>query len=323
MFNIVTIGSATRDVFLRSKDIQLIPSEKFSTGMGECVALGSKVEADSIHFDTGGGATNAAVTFSRFGFKTGVISRVGEDGHGDLILKVLKKEGIGTGLIQKTVTEHTAYSVLLMAQGGERTAIAYRGASAKIENAKINWRKAQAEGYYVTSLGGDLSIYKEAVSRAKVGRVGWNPGGAELKKGLAALTPFIAKTAVFIVNREEAAELLVVPLADTNKLLKGLASLGAMFAIMTDGRDGAYGMSKGQTFHAGVLDVPVINTTGAGDAFGSALCAAMARGLMLSEALQAGTLNSHGVIAKMGAKTGILKSFPTKGEMDKVKITKL
>lgn len=323
MFNIITIGSATRDVFLKSKDIQLVPSDKFSTGVGECVALGSKVEADYIHFDTGGGATNAAVTFSRFGFKTGLISRVGEDGHGDLILKVLKKEGIGTSLVQKTKTEHTAYSVLLMAQGGERTAIAYRGASAKIEKSKINWSKAKAEGYYVTSLGGDLSIYKEVVSRAKVGRVGWNPGGAELKQGLAALSPLIAKTAVFIVNREEAAELLKIQLKDTNALLKGLGELGAMFAIMTDGRDGAYGVAKEQMFHAGVLDVPVINTTGAGDAFGSALCAAMARGQFLPEALKVATLNSHGVIQKMGAKTGILKSFPSKREIDKVKFTKL
>ncbi len=153
MFNILTIGSATRDVFLRSKDIQLMPSDKFSTGVGECVALGSKVEADYIHFDTGGGATNAAVTFSRMGLKTAVLSRIGDDGHGMEVLSVLKKEKADVSIIQKTKKEHTAYSVLLLAASGERTAIAYRGASAKIEKGKIK----QETGLYIKrSEGGNF-----------------------------------------------------------------------------------------------------------------------------------------------------------------------
>lgn len=301
----------------------LIPSDKFTTGVGECVALGSKVEADYIHFDTGGGATNSAVTFSRLGLKVGIITRIGEDSNGRDVLKVLKNENISTRFVQKTEKEHTGYSVLLLAKHGERTAIAYRGASSKILKNKIDWRAIKTEGYYITSLGGDLTLVRKILASAKPGRVAWNPGGAELKLGLSKLSSLIKQTAVLLLNREEAAILTGLPMGDTKGLLKMLSSLGGMFTIVTDSSAGAYATSKEEAYHVGVLDVPVINTTGAGDAFGSGLVAALALGKKLPEALQIATLNAHGVIGKMGAKTGILKSYPNERERSKVKITKL
>lgn len=323
MFNIVTIGGATRDVFLGSKGIMLIPSDKFATGVGECVALGSKVEADYIHFDTGGGATNSAVTFSRLGLKVGIITMVGEDSNGAEVLKVLKNENISTRSVQKTKKEHTGYSVLLLAERGERAAVAYRGASSKILKNKIDWKAVKTEGYYITSLGGNLTLVREICKRVKLGRVAWNPGNAELKLGLHKLRPLIKNTAVLLLNREEAAMLTGLPIGDTKGLLKMLSALGGMFTIVTDSSAGAYAIAKGEVYHAGVLDVPVINTTGAGDAFGSGLVAALALGKKFPEALQVATLNAHGVIGKMGAKTGILKSYPSERERSKVKITKL
>lgn len=333
MFNIVTIGGATRDVFIGSRGIMLVPSDKFATGVGECVALGSKVEADYIHFDTGGGATNSAVTFSRMGLKSGIITRIGEDSSGRDVLKVLKNENISTRLVQKTDKEHTGYSVLLLTERGERAAIAYRGASSKILKNEIDWRAVKTEGYYITSLGGDLTLVREILASSKpclrafthrqAGLVAWNPGSAELKLGLPKLSPLIKQTAVLLVNREEAAMLTGVALGNTSGLLKKLSSLGGIFAIMTDSRLGAYATAKGEVYHAGALDVPVVNTTGAGDAFGSGLVATLLRGKKLTEALQVATLNAHGVIGKMGAKTGILKSYPSERERSKIKITKL
>lgn len=323
MFNIVTIGSATRDVFIGSRGIMLVPSDKFATGVGECVALGSKVEADYIHFDTGGGATNSAVTFSRMGLKSGIITRIGEDSSGRDVLKVLKNEHISTRLVQKTKEEHTGYSVLLLANRGERTAIAYRGASAKILKNKVDWKTVKTEGYYITSLGGDLTLVRKILVSEEPGLVAWNPGSAELKLGLPKLSPLIKNIAVLLLNREEAAMLTGMTMSNTSGLLKKLSSLGGRFIIMTDSSLGAYATVGGEIYHAGVLNVPVVNTTGAGDAFGSGLVAALAREKQLPEALQVATLNAHGVIGKMGAKTGILKSYPSERERSKVKITKL
>jgi len=65
MYDVITIGTATQDVFLKSRDFKVLKDERFITGQAECFALGAKIEVPDIFFTTGGGATNAAVTFAR------------------------------------------------------------------------------------------------------------------------------------------------------------------------------------------------------------------------------------------------------------------
>jgi len=90
IFDVVTIGSSTQDVFLIQKDVEIITSKKFATGKGEVLALGSKQELDGVVFDTGGGATNAAVTLRRAGLKVAIFSRIGKDPAGHEVMHVMK-----------------------------------------------------------------------------------------------------------------------------------------------------------------------------------------------------------------------------------------
>ena len=62
-FDIITIGSATRDIFMKSEQFKIVEDKSFATGQGECFALGSKIEIKDIVFASGGGGTNTAVTF--------------------------------------------------------------------------------------------------------------------------------------------------------------------------------------------------------------------------------------------------------------------
>jgi hypothetical protein len=66
-YDIISIGAATKDVYLISKDFKLIKSHKFSTGVGECFPYGSKMEIGDVFFDIGGGATNSAFTLPIWG----------------------------------------------------------------------------------------------------------------------------------------------------------------------------------------------------------------------------------------------------------------
>src|SRR3989339_1496172 len=79
LYDVVTIGSATQDVFLVSDEIELVKSKRFRTGVAECVSLGSKIEVDKLFISSGGGATNAAATFASLGFRTACLAKVGED----------------------------------------------------------------------------------------------------------------------------------------------------------------------------------------------------------------------------------------------------
>ncbi len=68
MFDVITIGTATRDAFIESKSFKIIEANDFPTKRGICVPAGSKLDIDNMYFSTGGGATNTAVGFKRLVF---------------------------------------------------------------------------------------------------------------------------------------------------------------------------------------------------------------------------------------------------------------
>ncbi|MBI3963686.1 MAG: carbohydrate kinase family protein, partial [Candidatus Kerfeldbacteria bacterium] len=120
-YDVVTIGSASRDVFIHSSAFLTVADRRFPTGAGQCVSLGSKIEVDDIWFETGGGATNAAVTFVRNGFRTAVISKVGYDIRATEILRTLAQEKIDTAPVVQRRGASTGYSVILTNRKGGRT----------------------------------------------------------------------------------------------------------------------------------------------------------------------------------------------------------
>jgi len=64
MFDVITIGSATVDVFA---DI----SKKFKE-----VKLGDKVLITDLKFETGGGGLNSAVALKKMGLKTAFLGKI-------------------------------------------------------------------------------------------------------------------------------------------------------------------------------------------------------------------------------------------------------
>ena len=126
--DIVTIGSSDIDAFVKSKHFKVVKTGAFPTGFGECFSLGSKIELDHLLLSTGGGANNAATTFSRLGFDTGCCTRVGKDFFGDYIAADLKKRNI-TPYVIEDPHGHTAFSTILLMPSGERTILVFRGAT--------------------------------------------------------------------------------------------------------------------------------------------------------------------------------------------------
>jgi len=323
MFDIITIGSATRDVFLKSEKIKIKKSKTSPTGFDECLPLGAKIELDDIVFDTGGGATNAGVTFSNLGLKTATICRTGKDLAGLQINHMFKERRISNKFVQHDAKLGTAYSLILLAGTGQRSILVYRGASKKISNKDIPWDKVKTKWFYVSSLAGDMVMIKRIWQFAKKNKIkiAWNPGGKELAKGLTALKPYIKQTAFFTVNTEEAAELTKEKPGDIKAAAKKLKI--AKCLSLTDGPKGAYAWHKGKGFFINTLKVKRVNTTGAGDAFGSGFVAGLAMKNDLKFASKMAMLNSNMVITKMGAKNGLLQKKPTQKELNRAKMKQI
>ena len=117
MYDVITIGSATVDVFA------VIP-QKFKQ-----IKLGDKVLIEGIAFETGGGGINSAVALSRMGLRTAFLGKLGHDYNAFKILHELKKEKVK--FIKTSPSEYpTSYSFILNSrQEKDRVLFAYKGAS--------------------------------------------------------------------------------------------------------------------------------------------------------------------------------------------------
>jgi len=324
MYDVITIGSATQDVFISTPMFKVVDDKNSPTGKSQLVPHSAKTEIEDITLDTGGGATNGAVTFSRLGLKTATFARIGDDPAGKEVITSLRTEGVKTTLIHKSKNEHTGYSAILLNPKGRRTIFVHRGASQRLKANEIPWRRMQTNWFYVTSLAGNITLLRKIVAHAeKIGaKVAYNPGNKELEKGLKILGPILKRIDIVNLNREEAAELTGIPQKDIKKIHKQLCQNVKELALITDGRRGAYTCSPDGLFFAPALDVKIVNTTGAGDAFGSAFVAGHILKDDVEYALRLAILNSNSAIQKMGAKHGLLKELPSKQRLAKVKVIK-
>ncbi|EKD67111.1 MAG: PfkB protein [uncultured bacterium] len=319
--DILTIGAATRDIFLVSEQFRSIANKSFEGGHAECVPLGSKIEIQTFVATTGGGATNAAATFRSLGFKTAITCRIGDDSIGRDVLEDLKSYRIETTYLNRIKGGQTAYSTLLTMPEGERTVLVYRGVSAKFTDVDIHWSAIKKSKWiYLTSLGGNLELSKKIVEFAHKHRVkiAWNPGGGELKKGLKAFQSILKMIDVFIVNKEEA-ELLT---GESNiKKLCSVFKQEGVIRLITDGARGTTMIDGIKVHKFGTSGTKGISKTGAGDAFGSGFVAALVKFKDPITAARIATISAESVIQHLGAKKGVLTSWPTESKIKKIKVS--
>lgn len=305
MAKIASLGSALEDIFLVDRD-DFTASLIGDTSIFGKIEIGSKIDIDKISYEVGGGGTNAAVTFARFGHESIFLGNISNDPAGDAILATLDHEGIDTGFIS-TVKKPTGCSIVLLdAKSGERTILTYRGASSKFNNLNPKiLEKIKPDWLYVSSIRGDmetlLAFFEEA--HRQNCKIMFNPGTLELAK-TDQLLGILAETDILLTNKREAAQ--IVPGKVLSELVSHLKNY-VETVIITDGAMGGLATNSKETFRFGLYeDVRVKDTTGAGDAFGSGFLAALTSGKSFKESLIFGSANSTSVIQQIGAKKGIL-----------------
>jgi len=309
MYDIVAIGSATRDVFISADSFKSLDLAEFPTGKGLCLSLGSKVEIKKIVFTSGGGGTNAAVTFGRQGLAVACIGVVGSDLNGQEVMNELTKEGIETKYFQKDDDDFTAYSVILVDPSAERTILSYKGEGQHFDVNKITFDQLRTKWLFLDSLGGHYDLLEKAVSWAVANNVklATNPGGKELEHGLEKLKPLLKNSSVVIMNQEEAAGLTGIDYKQEGDIFKFMDEIIGGIFVMTKGPEGVVVSDGKNIYKAGVPDSPVVERTGAGDAFSSGFITEFIRSGDITKAIQFATANASSVVTRYGAKAGILK----------------
>ncbi len=313
MYDIITIGTATRDVFLRSsvfkpiKDPHFTASLGFPTGVAECFAFGGKIEIEKPVLTTGGGSTNAAVTFARQGLASAAIISIGKDEHGKAVVVDLKKENVKP-IITYARDLQTSYSTLMLSETGERTILVYRGASDYM--GRVSSAHLKAKWAYIVPGAIPLDRMKSLVERfsAEGMRLAINPSGYYIKLGAKALAPILDKCSVVIMNKEEAASLTGIAYDDERGIFKKIDEMIKGIAVMTDGPNGVTVSDGKVLYKAGIFkEQKLVDRTGAGDAFGSGFVASLISAPDdIKSAIRLASANATSVVEYIGAKEGIL-----------------
>jgi len=330
MFDIITFGSATWDVFIKPKSFQELKGRQFIKGKGVCFNLGSKIDVEDIYLFSGGGGTNVAATFVKQGFKTAYLGTIGKDLAGKEVIKELKKLRIGTRFVSKTNLKPTNYSVILNTGFNKnRTVLAYRGASELLEKRNIPWKKLKkTKWFHLAPLSGKASkLTKDIVDFAYKNRIkiAFNPGNSQLSLSKAIFKSILKKIDILNLNQEEASLLTGIPYQKEKEIFKkldgmcpGIVIMGSFHGVKVS--DGKY------VYQAKVPVIKIVDRTGAGDAASSAFVSSIIRTMPrlarqnldsslrselrednIEHAVQLNVANAASCFQKWGAKQGLLK----------------
>ncbi len=310
MFDVITFGSATRDIFVRSKDFKIIDSPEFVTGKALAVEAGSKLKIDELIFCSGGGGTNTVATFAKQFLKTAYVGLVGDDAGGREVVRELDELGVNTEFLKVTSKAQTPYSIILSAPGEERSILVFEGASHLLSPDDIPWESIdKTRWFYVAGLSGEsANAFGPIVDFAaeKGIKLAVNPSGSQLKHDLENLKKLLDKIDIFIVNQEEASLVTGVDYQNENELFKKFDELTPGIAIMNKGPQGVVVSDGQKIYRAGIPKSGYVDRTGSGDAFGSGFVATIISGGSIEEAIQFGTANATSTIQQIGAKNGLL-----------------
>ncbi|MEA2097981.1 MAG: carbohydrate kinase family protein [Patescibacteria group bacterium] len=335
MYDIIAIGGAARDMtFVTDKGKIIETPENLTEQSLLAFEYGAKIKSEEVYFNFGGGACNAAATFAKLGLDIAVNCRVGDDDDGRSMIKNLKKLGIKVDLVQIDEDKKTGFSLVAVNKSrGDRVIFVYKGASDLLEIKKNDINKTK--WIYLTSLAGNweesLNKINKTVKKEEIKLV-WNPGATQITVGKDRLEDTLKNTEILIINKDEAIGLvsgdenLKLDFNEINNielLAKNIKNWGPKIVIITDGSEGAYAYDGNSVLYSPATSKDSVDTTGAGDSFGSAFVGGYILTEDLEKSLKYGIINSGNVVSEFGAQNGILGKEEIEKKLGDVKVSYL
>jgi ribokinase len=224
----------------------------------------------------------------------------------------MQKEKVNTSSATIVEKETSSFSIILSLPSGERTILYTPGVNEHLHDTTFDVEAiSRADVVYLNHLCDTSCMIENDIIKAIIACpdvfLTWNPGGCQIAAGINApdKKDLLKITDLLLLNKEEALEFSQT--SSIEQALKVLSSTGAKCVCITDGKHGTIATDGVKTYSCPILEnVSVVDTTGAGDAFGTAAAWALARGESLPIALQAGTLNAASVVEHIGAQAGLL-----------------
>lgn len=312
----LSIGGATFDLFMKVGDtsVRAEGSERIIV-----LPLGEKIRVEDIIGACGGGANNTSIGLSRLGCSASFCGVLGGDQWGEMIRLNLEKEGVETCHIAIIENEHSSFSLILSAPDGERTILTHKSMDRHFHDVTFDRQAAHdADAVYLNHIHQKTSVIEDDIIAALAAggtHLTWNPGGGHIEAGLKheGNRLLTAVTGLLLLNKEEA--LTFTRAGTVTEALRAIIEAGARVVCITDGPRGAVATDGESLYSCPGLPCTVVDSTGAGDAFGTGMTWALLNRKDLPTALKAGTINAASVVGSIGAQKGLLTESQIQTEL--------
>ncbi len=292
---LLVIGDITVDLFL---SLPRLPER------------GADAHADRMLLRAGGSAANTAAAAAALGLPPALLGAVGQDPLGEWALEALRASGVDLSLLQRRTEASTSLIVIAVTPDGERTMLSWRGAS-RFFHLEAAARALLPRAAFLHVSG--YALLDESPMRSAAMTLleaAWGAGcRCTLDPGLPACR--MAPEAVWQALRwsdalflsEGEAALLLGP--DPRQGFRAAERL--QWIVIKRGAEGCRLLGReGEDLQIPAFTVPVVDTTGAGDAFDAGFLVGLARGLHPAAAALLG--NAAGAIAC--TVWGVIGAFP-------------
>ena len=277
--------------------------------------MGETILGLSFALGPGGKGSNQAVASAMAGAETHFISRLGRDPFAEMALATWAKAGVIPAVSQHADSYTGAAYIFIEAATGNNAIIVSPGAAAQIAVADVEAQAALIAGadVFVTQLEQPIPVALHALRLARAAgvRTILNPApAATLPAGMLGYCDYVTP------NESEAEGLTGIKVTGVETAVvaaRALRAAGAGAAIITLGENGALYHDATQTLHVpAIIAGPVVETTGAGDAFNGGFAAALAGGADPITAVRFGAATAGISVTRPGT----APSMPARAEIE-------
>lgn len=314
-FDIIGIANPGQDLVV---ELEKIPHDTVSNRMYDC------------SFQGGGWVATALCAAGNLGMKTSFLGVIGDDTFGNLIKEDFNFNNVDTNhlIVEKgkqsnfcmCLTERSTKSKFLISRPGECREVEVEDLDKKfIQSAKIIH-----VGFVNDAIIAAADMIHEVGGKVSVDAAYYKPYVYENYK---IFDIFIGSEYFFDGVCEEIGKSESKYLSDEEKyeVMRYIQKQGPEIVIFTLGSEGSIGVFGDKTFKQPPMEVPVVDTTGAGDVFHGAFNTAYINGMSVPEAAKFATGVSSIKCTQLGGRAGIpdiqtLNTFLKTGNIDFNKI---
>ncbi len=303
MFDLISIGDIKLDTFIAIPQASVLCHYKKPT-CELCIAHGKKIPVKEVTNQIAGSAPNVAIGVRQLNGSTAVMSTMGRDETYRHARRFLRSHNVSSSYLYAITGSSSSFSAVLNYQGESTQLVSHVYLPFRTPR---KWPRAKA--FYLSELGSAYETVFSTILKEKKKKpffLAFNPGAIQIEENSTLLYEVLLATDLLFVNALEARILCNSLQAEIPELLELLSKKIAGNVIITDGKAGAYAYDRRMKYHAPMFPGERVEATGAGDAFGSGVLAALLQKKSLQDALAWGSMNAASVVQFIGPTKGLL-----------------